>query len=419
MPNYTMREQVVIDEARQLRRKLSNIRDRATFEGRDLRRDEETAVDEIHRKAAQLRDKAQQIDDDKAVKDAIRELGDGIGLSPDDDAGFGGHYGGVTGGKQQPPRVKALGGSDWGATLVRRHADAFGGFKALAPSGQVNVSVPLDPEVVTSGEPVLALRQLLPTVPNTSGHYAYLRQTARTSNATAVAAGARKPESVFTATRYDDRVRTIAHLSEPVPRQDLADADLLRQFLDAELRLGLETALEAQIIGGSGTGENLTGLANVSGVQVYTAPAGESVLTSTRKAVTLLEVLSLSPSGWVLHPNDWQRVELLLDNEGSYYLGDRLPVQRASRRLWGVPVVLSTAATAGVGYLADFAGGSELHVREDAVIDWSENLYDPDALGAGIGASDFERNMIRFRCEGRFGLAVKRPAGVVKITFAA
>jgi hypothetical protein len=58
-------------------------------------------------------------------------------------------------------------------------------------------------------------------------------------------------------------------------------------------------------------------------------------------------------------------------------------------------------------------------VREDVTIDWSENLYDPDALGAGIGASDFERNMVRFRCEGRFGLAIKRPAGIVKITFAA
>ena len=47
-----------------------------------------------------------------------------------------------------------------------------------------------------------------------------------------------------------------------------------------------------------------------------------------------------------------------------------------------------------------------------------ENVYDPNALGENEGASDFERNLVRFRGEGRWGFAVKRPRGVVKITLA-
>lgn len=82
-------------------------------------------------------------------------------------------------------------------------------------------------------------------------------------------------------------------------------------------------------------------------------------------------------------------------------------------------MVLSTSVTAGTGWLADSTGSTTLRVREDAQIYWSENTFAPNALGEGDGASDFERNMIRFRCEGRFGFAVARPAGAVKVNLTA
>ena len=73
----------------------------------------------------------------------------------------------------------------------------------------------------------------------------------------------------------------------------------------------------------------------------------------------------------------------------------------------------------GVGLLGDFAGSAKLYVREEAVVDWSENLYRPDALGVGIGASDFERNLLTFRCEERFGLAVLRPSAFTEVDLTA
>lgn len=159
----------------------------------------------------------------------------------------------------------------------------------------------------------------------------------------------------------------------------------------------------------------MTGLGNVSGAQVQAWTT--DLLTTARKAITRLELLSLNGTGWVLHPNDWESIELLANNEGAYFLSSgrqALPVDRAARRLWSIPVALSTSCTVGVGYLVDFAGSTELKVREDAVIDWSEHLYSPDRFGVGVGGNLFEANMVTFRVEGRYGFDIMRPAGIVE-----
>ena len=123
-----------------------------------------------------------------------------------------------------------------------------------------------------------------------------MRQTLRENNAAVVAPGARKPVSRFSLERAEARAVTIAHLSEPMHRADLYDAALLREFVDTELRLGLEEALEDEIINGDGTGEHFTGLSNVSGHQ---AQAWSSdLLSTTRAALTKLEVLSLVGSAF-------------------------------------------------------------------------------------------------------------------------
>ncbi|MDX2639923.1 phage major capsid protein [Streptomyces stelliscabiei] len=317
----------------------------------------------------------------------------------------------------QHPRVKAAGGSDWGAKVVFASSDGAQ-YKGILASGAVPLTVPLDPEPIRQGVPVLALRQLIPTESGPS-RFGYLRQTVRTNNAAPVARGAVKPTSVYTWERIDDRTRTIAHLSEPIARQDLRDAPSLERVLDIEMRLGLELGLEAQIINGSGSGENMTGIANVSGSQSQAWDT--DLLTTARKAKTKLEVLSfLDGAAYVMHPNDWEAVELLANNEADYYLGGPVQtVEVAGRRLWGLPVVSTTAQTAGVAHLVNFQLATELQVVEDVRLDWSENVYDPNALGEDSGASDFTRNMVRFRCEMDAGLKIFQPSAIVEIDLTA
>ena len=80
--------------------------------------------------------------------------------------------------------------------------------------------------------------------------------------------------------------------------------------------------------------------------------------------------------------------------------------------------MVSDADTTGIAYLADFSQ-MLLHIREEGRLDWSENIYDPNALGTGVGASDFQRNLLRFRFEGRFGLEIRRPSAIVEVDLTA
>ncbi|GAA1557289.1 phage major capsid protein [Streptomyces globosus] len=378
---------------------------KADSEGRDMTAAEQAEV-AAHLKTAEDR-KAQleQAPAEGSVRDALMALGDSIARpsAAKNDA--------------LHPRVKAAGGSDWGERVLRA-VSGPDGYKGILAGGAVPLTVPLDAEPVRIGVPALVLRQLIPTVSGPS-RFSYLRQTVRTNNAAVVARGELKPESVFTMTRIDDRTRTIAHLSEPIARQDLRDAPVLRRFLDMEMRLGVELALEAQIINGSGSGENMTGIANVSGSQSQAWDT--DILTTMRKAKTKLETLSFADgAAYVVHPNDWETIELLADNEAQYYLGG--PVQTvdvSARRLWGMPVVSTTAQTAGVAHLVNFRLATELQLVEDIRFDWSENIYDPDALGEGVGASDFQRNMIRFRAEMDAGLKIFQPSAIVEIDLTA
>ncbi|MFJ7154642.1 phage major capsid protein [Streptomyces sp. NPDC101118] len=378
---------------------------KADSEGRDLTAAEQAEVENHLATANQLKGQLAQPSASASLSETLRALGDDI-AKPSRAKTDAVH-----------PRVKAAGGSDWGEKVIKATSDPDG-YKGILAGGSVPLTIPLDPEPVRTGVPALVLRQLIPTVTGPS-RFSYMRQTTRTNNADVVARGALKPTSVFTLTRVDDRTRTIAHLSEPISRQDLRDAPMLQRFLDMEMRLGVEMALEQQIINGSGSGENMTGIANVSGSQSQAWDT--DILKTTRKAKTKLETLSFADgAAYVVHPNDWETIELLADNEAQYYLGG--PVQTvdvSARRLWGMPVVSTTAQTAGVAHLVNFRLATELQLVEDIRFDWSENIYDPDAISEGVGATDFQRNMIRFRAEMDAGLKIFQPSAIVEIDLTA
>ncbi|MFE1430375.1 phage major capsid protein [Streptomyces fungicidicus] len=389
------------DELKQTIVEAQAIQEKAA--GREFTPDEVRELDGLLAKGRDLKAQAERVKASETMTNALKALGEGT----------------EPGGAKTTvhPRVKASGGTDWADTMLKELGGAQG-YKGLLANGAIAVNVPINPDPVRMDVPVLSIRQLMPNVQNTTGRFAYLRQIARNNNAAVVAPGAKKPTSTYSMDRVDDRVRTIAHLSEPIAKQDLDDVSLLRTFIDQEMRLGLDLALETEILHGDGTGEHFTGLANVSGSQVQAFDT--NVLRTTRKAVTKLERYGyLANAAFVMTPEDWESIELLADANGQfYYGGPQAAVNASARRLWSAPVVVSDAATTGSAILADFSQ-MNLQVRQEGVLDWSENVYDPNALGAGSGATDFERNMLRFRFEGRFGLEILRPSAIVQVDLTA
>lgn len=269
------------------------------------------------------------------------------------------------------------------------------GTKALAPSGATVVNQEFKPDPVALGKPALSLLDLLPVVQHTTQEFAYLRQTVRTNNAAVVAAGDVKPTSVYSVERVEDSLDVIAHLSEGVPRYWFADNSSLQQFLANELQYGLQQAVEAMVLDA------------VDAATPQSQGYDTSPLATLRKAITKLEVAGHTPAAIVVHPEDWEGIELALSSTNAVEHMS-LPYDAATRRLFGVPVAVSIAEDEGVAHL--FASGA-VALDTDTLgvaVQWSENS----------NADDWSRNLIRARCEGRYATSVYAPLGVVAAAIA-
>ncbi|KZF01023.1 hypothetical protein A2J03_10700 [Rhodococcus sp. EPR-157] len=291
-----------------------------------------------------------------------------------------------------------------GIALARKAAAAMSGGDgtlgvkaALAPSGAAIIGQEFIPDPVALGQPATGLLDLLPVITHLQPEFAYLRQATRANAAAVVAEGALKPTSTYGLTRIEDTLDVVAHLSEPIPQYWLSDNASLAQFLQSELSYGLRLAVEALV---------LSTIDATSGLQTQAYLPGD-LLATLRTAVTKVETLGYAPSAFVLRPEDWQTIELTQDANDRYQFSSG-PVDRASQRVWGVPVALSTAPAVKSGYLLT-AGSVALDTDTQGVkLEWSSAVGD-----------DWQRNQTRARLEGRYAAGARQPMGLVKIATAA
>ncbi len=278
--------------------------------------------------------------------------------------------------------------------------------KSLLPAGgSVADSITVTPGLVQTPQVPTSFLELLTTIAVDSPNFGYLRQTLRDNKAAPVAPGGLKPTSEYSLERVEGALKVIAHLTEPVGKYDLLDIEALTRFLDSELRFGLFSGVEDQVLNGDGTGSNLTGLLATSGVQ--TQEFDVDVLTTLRRAVTKLENLGHQPTAVVVRPEDWEKVELSTSSGSGEFTFASSPIDRAARRVWGVQVAVSNALPVGSAVMLDTSTLALYTDRQGVAVEWSTS------------GDDFERNQVRARCEGRFSLGVFQPNGAVKVTTAA
>ena len=279
-----------------------------------------------------------------------------------------------------------------------------GGSKALTSSGQILTDVPIRPDVIPVGRPAVSILDVLPTVGRTTPTWRYLRQNSRTTAAAPVAPGTLKPTSAYGVETIDGEATVIAHLSEPVDKFVLQDAPGLTRFLGDEMLYGLDRAVQTQVLTGDGTGANLLGILNTSGVSVQAYAT--NVLTSIRKAITQAESLGYAPSVLVISPADWEALELLATTDAALsYRG--VPLDQGERKIWGLRAVLSTALPAKTALVLDPAAVS-IDIIGPVQVEWTTE-----------SGELFARNQVQVRVEGRFGVSVYQPTAVFKVATAA
>ena len=213
-----------------------------------------------------------------------------------------------------------------------------------------------------------------------------------------------KPASDITIVPVTYPIATIAHIMY-VHRNTLNDEPRLRGILDRDMIDGVKMAEDEQILWGDGVGENLTGLMNTTGVQNYTGLASDQRSAQIRRAATRAILAYFQPTGVVLHPFDWENIELEKDLNGAYTVAVSVAVG-GEKRVWRLAVTDSPAMQQGRALVGAFGTGAKLYDREEVNIQVSTENRDL-----------FERNAYTLRAEERLGIVVDRPESFVDVTF--
>lgn len=264
------------------------------------------------------------------------------------------------------------------------------------------------------------VRDLFPVQRTTAAIIEYFRVTGFTNAASMVGerndannAFATKPQSSLAFTGEQAPVRTIAHW-EAAHRNALSDEPQLQGLIENELLYGLRLVEDDQILNGTGTGNDLLGIRNVSGVQDYAWSDGataaengsaDNKADAIRRAMTMVLLSYYEPTGVVLHDSDWEDIELLKDDNGQYLLAVSIAVG-GEQRVWRAPVVTTPAMTEGRALVGAFGIGAQLYDREEGNIRIAEQH-----------ASFFIQNAVAVLAEERLALATKRPEAFVEVTF--
>lgn len=260
------------------------------------------------------------------------------------------------------------------------------------------------PGIITAPNRRMTVRDLLMPGRTQSNLIEFFKELLFTNSAAPVSETVLKPESNITFEEASARVVTIAHWL-PASKQIMDDVPQLQSFVDGRMRYGLELVEEAQLLKGSGVGNNINGV--YTQATAYSLPSGA---TAPAQRIDMLRAMILQAAlaeypvdGIVLHPTDWYNIEILKTTDGAYLFAN--PTGSVSPTLWGRNVVATQAMTQDTALVGAFSMGAQIFDKEDANVVVSSEDVD-----------NFRKNMLTVRAEERLALAVYRPAAFVKNT---
>lgn len=320
-------------------------------------------------------------------------------------------------------------GGDLGGRAIAGAKDIYSSMPTSGPIGPFGQTLRAD--MVIAPERPGRLRDLFPrVVPTTATTIEYFIETGFTNAAATVAQRtgdnlnfAAKPKSNITYRSDSAKVQRIAHWIA-AHRDTLADEPVLRDRIDTKLLYGLRLVEDAQILSGDGTGTNLRGILNTPGIQAYNHPqdspsfvldtdaatAGnqtnygtDKTVDGIRRAATLAYLAFYQPNGVVVHPNDWEEMELTKDANGQYLLAVSIALG-GEPRLWRMRVVDTPAIAEERALVGAFGFGCTLYDREQSNIRIAEQH-----------ANFFVENAVAILAEERVGLTVERPESFVSV----
>lgn len=249
-----------------------------------------------------------------------------------------------------------------------------------------------DPKVV------LNIENLFAHAPIADNTFLYMPLTV-TGNAGFVAEGSNKPETTFKVDAKTGQVKTIATWTK-VSEQLFADKSQLINILDNNLTHAVDVTVQNQLISGDGTGDKLSGISKAGNFTDYVTGSGTATNTVDllRNVAFKMRGANIDNLSIVLNWSDWSALLGLKSTTNEYLINGILdPVKQT---IYGIPVVLSSAMTAGKFAMGNFKMGG-------IVFDKTAMALEIDRTG-----DDFTKNLITIRAERRLGFAVVQPKAI-------
>ena len=268
----------------------------------------------------------------------------------------------------------------------------FGGYVSVQESGNTLIS------------------SIIPNVSTTNQNYDFVR--INFINGAAAVAGGASP-GTDTEPRFVEVTRQVKRLKAimPVTRELYEDHEGFASLAAVEVPLLVTDLLQAQILTGAGTGNNLSGI-NTDGSTFGTPTAlADSVNNATnydaaRAAIVALRIRKYSPTAIILNWGDIYGIESLKATTGQYL--DATFRDGALFAIAGVPVVGSSDQTLGQLTVLDATRSVRLVNREGLEVTISTENND-----------NFENDVYSLKVTGRWAVAVTHPNGIINDTFAA
>lgn len=250
----------------------------------------------------------------------------------------------------------------------------------------------------------IRVTQLLAPGTTESNTVEYLEETTFTNAAAARAEAAAAAESTLVFDRKAETVRSIAHFL-PVTNEMLEDVGQIQSYIDGRLRLGVALAEENQLLNGSGTPPNLTGLLNRASLHADQARGTDTNADAIFKQIMALMTDSfLMPDGVVIHPTNWQTIVLTKDGNGQYYGAGPFGAMQTPV-IWGLPASVTPLIVANTSLVGAYGQAAQRFVRRGVTVSASNSHSDY-----------FTKRLVAIMAEMREALAVYRPGAFGKVT---
>jgi len=264
------------------------------------------------------------------------------------------------------------------------------------------------PRVELDPQRPIAVVDMIPGIGTGLDTIRYMEETTFTNNAVETAESTATTASDLigeAALALTERTQPVEWLPVflPMTQQQMEDVEGAEDYVNQRLTYMLRARLDLQILRGDGVTPNVLGTNNVTGINTQ-AKGTDPTPDAIYKGLDLCRTVGFAdPSVIFLHPNDWQDIRLLRTADGIYILGS--PTDNGPARLWGLPVVQSTAVLENTGTVGDYRNFAALYTKRGITMSASDSH-----------AHYFTRGMLAIRADMRVAVVHFRPEAFSTIT---